>query len=411
MKPLVALMLVCCAATAGAQGEERVAEIRIHGNYSTPDADIRAMSGLEVGVPATPARLAEAEGRLRDSKRFESVEVRRRFVSIEDPSAILVMIVVDERPGATAATPLPGVLRRLGLSTMWMPILNYADGYGFTYGVRFAFVDPLGPDTRISVPLSWGGERRGAFEVERTFEQGPFTRIAGSTSAYRRVNPHYDIPDARLEARGTVERTITRSVRVRAAARAAVVDFGGIETRHTGAGGDVICDTRLDPSFPRNAVHTIVGWEHLTFEGGGASVARADVRGYVGVFRSSVVALRAQLSRASSLLPPSEQPLLGGTASLRGYRAGHQANDNMAAVSAELRVPLSSPLSFGRLGVKGFIDAGTTWSVDQRLSSRPFDHGIGGGVYAGVAAFMINVDVAWPEEGKPRVNVGMGVTF
>ena len=83
----------------------------------------------------------------------------------------------------------------------------------------------------------------------------------------------------------------------------------------------------------------------------------------------------------------------------------------MAAASAEVRVPLSSPLSFGRIGVKGFIDTGTVWPSGARLADQKFDHGIGGGVYAGIAAFMIDVDVAWPESGGPRAHVGLGVTF
>jgi hemolysin activation/secretion protein len=136
-----------------------------------------------------------------------------------------------------------------------------------------------------------------------------------------------------------------------------------------------------------------------------------DVRGYLGVGGSRVLALRAQFSHAGDSLPPSEQALLGGGDSLRGYPTGYRAGDSMAAASAEVRVPLSSPLSFGRLGVKGFIDTGTVWASDVRLADQKFDRGIGGGVYAGVAAFMIDVDVAWPGSGGPRVHLGMGVTF
>ena len=90
---------------------------------------------------------------------------------------------------------------------------------------------------------------------------------------------------------------------------------------------------------------------------------------------------------------------------------GGVARTRLAAVSAELRVPLTSPLNFGRFGVKAFVDVGTVWSSPERLRDQAFDRGIGGGFYAGVAAFMLNVDVAWPESGSPRVHVGMGVTF
>jgi len=114
--------------------------------------------------------------------------------------------------------------------------------------------------------------------------------------------------------------------------------------------------------------------------GGHAGRTRLDARGFVGLFGSPVLALRAQASHAGATLPPAEQALLGGGPSVRGYRAGNRAGDSLAAVSAELRVPLTSPLNFGRFGVKAFVDAGTVWNANQRLADQPWDRGIGGGV-------------------------------
>jgi outer membrane protein assembly factor BamA len=383
----------------------------VHGNHTTPDADILALSGLAVGDEASDARLETAAERMRASRRFEGVEVRRRFLSIEDPAAILVMIVVDEHPAVTAEDSTPGPWRRLRFASMWLPVLNYADGYGLTYGVRFSFIDPLGRDTRISVPLTWGGERRAAFEIERTFPAGLINRVSGSAGVHRHVNPFFDTPDLRYEARGRVERTVTPWLRVGGSARTARVEFSGTEAQHTAGGVDVVVDTRLDPSFPRNAVHATTGWERMGFEQGSASHVFGDLRGYLGVGGPRVLALRAQFSHVDAALPPPEQALLGGSDSLRGYRTGYRVGDNLAAVSAEVRVPLTSPLRIGRFGVKAFVDAGTTWPSGARLADQRFDHGIGAGVYAGIAVFMIDVDVAWPESGSPRAHVGMGVRF
>ena len=41
----------------------------------------------------------------------------------------------------------------------------------------FEFVDLLGRHTRVSVPLTWGGERQATVDVERRFTRGPLTRI------------------------------------------------------------------------------------------------------------------------------------------------------------------------------------------------------------------------------------------
>jgi outer membrane protein assembly factor BamA len=409
-----ALLIVCAlgfASQAAAQTTERIVEIRVHGNHTTPNADIIALSGLAVGEAPTEAKLKDATDKLQASRRFDGIEVRKRFQSISDPDAILIMVVVDERDGVTTDTPMPGVLRRLRVASLWMPILKFEDGYGFTYGARVSFVEPLGPRTRLSVPLTWGGERRAALEVERTFEGPILSSVTGTAATYRRINPHYDVADLRVEAGVRAEHRFGKPLRVGATARTARVEFSGEPDRHDAVGADVRLDTRLDPSFPRDAIDLRVGWEHLDFDAGSAGIWKGDLRGYVGLTGANVLALRALLARADAPVPLSEQPLLGGGDTLRGYRTGYRADDSLAVVSAEVRVPLTSPLSFGRFGVKGFVDAGTVWPAAARLRDQSFDRGIGGGVYAGVAAFMLNVDVAWPESGGPRVHVGMGVTF
>jgi outer membrane protein assembly factor BamA len=411
MSVRVALLALLCATPASAQPAERITDIRVHGNHTTPEADVLALSGLAVGEEASAERLQAARQQLDASRRFAGVDVRRRYASIADPAAILVVIVVDEHAGVSAGTPIPGPLRRLRLATMWVPILGYADGHGFTYGVRFGLIDPVGPDTRMSVPLSWGGERRAGVELERTFEHGPFTTVNGSVSAHRHVNRHFNVPDVRVEARGRVERALASWLRAGAEARVARVDFGGAVARHTAAGADVELDTRLDPSFPRKAVHARAGWERLAFESGSAGRWHGDLRGYVAVGGANVLALRAQFARVDAPVPPSERSLIGGSGSLRGYRTGHRAGDNLAAVSAEVRVPLTSPLTIARVGVKAFVDAGAAWPSGERIADQAFDRGVGAGVYAGVAAFLLNVDVAWAESGRARGHVGLGVTF
>lgn len=408
---LVAAVVLAAPAVALAQGET-IAEVRVHGNYATPDADVIALSGLKAGDVATDARLAEARQALDASDRFDGVEVRKRFRSIDDPRDILVMIVVRERPGVTEDDLTPGAFKRLRALQQWMPILDYADGYGLTYGARTTFSGLAGRDTRLSIPLSWGGERRAAAELERTFDSGPLSIARASLFVNRRENPHYELSDARVGVRLGAEKSLTPWLRAGADGRLERVDFGGAGgARHSAVGAHATLDTRLDPSFPRNAVFAQLGLERVAFPGGHAGRALLDARGFVGLFGSPVLALRAHMARADAPLPPAERPLLGGGATLRGYRAGHRAGDSLAAVSAELRVPLTSPLSFGRFGVKAFVDAGTVWNSEQRLSNQPWDRGVGGGLYFGATALMLDVDVAWPEQGRARAHVSFGVTF
>ena len=394
--------------------QETIAEIRVHGNHTTPDADVISLSGLSTGGAASETSLRDAETKLRSSDRFDSVEVRRRFRSIDNPSEILVVILVDERAAVSADDPTPGPLKRLGAASQWLPVIGYADGYGFTYGIRVAFADAVGARSRISVPLTWGGERRAGVDVERAFDRGPISFIRVRSSINRRENPFYGLADLRRDVGVDVDRAVVPWLRVGADARVAHVEFGDNYTeRHSAAGVHVALDTRVDPSFPRNAIDARIGWERLAFSGGADGRGRwlADARGYVGIGGPVVLALRGQLVRADGALPAAEQPLLGGSDSLRGYRAGYRAGDNLAALTAEVRYRLTSPINVGRFGVKGFLDAGTTWATGERLADQRLERGVGGGVFFGLAAFMLNVDVGWPEDGKPRGHFGLGVSF
>jgi len=408
---LLAVLLMAGGAPCLAQPQETIGEIRVHGNHTTPDADVIALSGLAPGEVVSDARLAEAEQALRRSERFEDVDVRKRFRSIENAADILVMIVIDERPGVSADDPTPGFGARLRDAIQWLPILSYTEGYGVAYGIRAAFADPVGDDSRLSFPVSWGGERRAGVELERSFNDQR-TRAGVGFWVNRRVNPFFEARDFRQQVRVEADHAVQPWLRIGAGARIANVEFGsGYDARHVAAGPHVTIDTRIDPLFPRNAVHARIGWERVAFESGSAGRFAADARGYVGVIGATVLALRGQLVRSDGALPPAEQALLGGFDSLRGYRAGHRAGDSLAAMSAELRVPLNSPLQAVQFGVKAFIDAGTVWSSGTRLADQPFERGIGGGIFLGAAVLKLDVDLAWPEEGTPRVHVGAGFSF
>ena len=410
----IAPFVVAAALAAGTAQAEIVREVRIHGNVYLTDAEVLAVAGVEVGDAITAESVPAIEKRLRDSGRFETVQVRKRYRSLADPTDVAIVLVVHEKPGVVSATsstaPVFTPWRRLRSRLMFLPILNYGDGYGFTYGARLAFKDTIGDRSRVSVPMTWGGERRIGLEAERSFD-GPISIVRGGVGLYRRVNPFFDLSDRRTEARAEADRIFTSWFRAGVDARVAQVEFGpDYEARHSAAGFHTVFDTRIDPSFPRNAIHTRIGWERLFF---GESAGRwdTDARGYVGVGGSLVLALRAQLIRSDSSLPFAEQSLFGGSGTVRGYATGHRAGDNLFAASAELRIPLNSPLTFGRFGLKTFVDAGTAWNTGSRWDDEPLDRGIGGGVYIGGGPFIIDLDIAKPRRGDVRAHFGMGVTF
>lgn len=400
------------AAAAAAQSAEVVREVRVHGNHTTPDADIMKIVGEVVGRPATPQLIADVRIRLERSGRFDDVEVRKRYRSIENPDDILLMVVVNEVPGIDPFDLTPGPMKKFWSSGMFMPILHSEDGYGFTYGARASFVDLLGPRSRITAPLTWGGERQARVQVERTFKTGVIERVAGEFGVTRRVNPHFEVADRRVGYAARLESAPARWLRLGAGAGSDDVTFGLVTDTVSRIGGDVTLDTRVDPAFPRNAVHATFGLDRVTFEGGRANQKKVDARGYVGLFGQTVLAVRALSITSNAALPLYEQLLLGGATNLRGYNAGYKAGDNLVAASAELRLPITSPLNFGRLGVKAFVDAGAIYRVGEKLADQKLDdRGIGGGVYMHLTLLSVSLDVARSRSGDTRYHFGMGVTF
>lgn len=294
---------------------------------------------------------------------------------------------------------------------MFMPIVQSEDGYGFTYGLRTSFVDRLGERSRVSVPLTWGGERQARVQLEKSFRWGPIERVAGEFGIGRRDNPHYEIADRRVSFGARAESAPARWLRFGAGGRRDAVRFGDRTDQVTRVGGDVTIDTRVDPAFPRNAVHATFGLNRLTFDGGRATQRTIDARGYVGLLGQTVLAVRGLTVTTGTPLPRYEHNLLGGAANLRGYDAGFRAGDNLAAASAELRIPLTSPLNVGRFGVKAFMDWGTIYGVGEPLGDQAFERGIGGGAYLHLTLVSVSLDVARSLTGNTRVHFGMGVTF
>jgi hemolysin activation/secretion protein len=119
--------------------------------------------------------------------------------------------------------------------------------------------------------------------------------------------------------------------------------------------------------------------------------------------------IRGAGSFASGPLPLFEQALLGGAGSVRGYRPGAFAGDNISLLSAELRVPITSPLSLGRVGVKAFADAGAAYPHGGALADQRVERGYGGGLFFNATVFSAGIDVARSRSGDTRAHVSLGV--
>jgi hemolysin activation/secretion protein len=216
------------------------------------------------------------------------------------------------------------------------------------------------------------------------------------------------------------EREIIHSLRVGATTGWQHVSFMNADDRFVQAGGDVILDTRVDPVLARNAVYAKASWEHLSFGDGpaeaghyqgGANRTEVDARGYLGLIRQNILAVCILRQDSDKSLPPYLQPLLGGMDTLRGFHAGTAAGDTLVAMSAELIVPLTSPLSIGKVGVSAFVDRGTVYNKGERFADQTLKDGYGGSVWFAAAFLRLNVAVAHGVGATTRVHVGATASF
>ncbi|HJR60138.1 MAG TPA: FtsQ-type POTRA domain-containing protein [Vicinamibacterales bacterium] len=408
--------------------QETIREIRVHGNAAVPDAEVLRIAGIAVGAPIDASALAAIETRLKDSGRFESVEVRKRYRSIADPTDVALVLVVHEKTGviATAAGGIERpVLRRVTSRVMFLPILSYADGYGFTYGARFSTVDLLGVGERLSVPLTWGGTRRVALEAERTFKRGPLTRVLGSAALWQRQNPGFafepeedddSTADRRFELKARAERSFAELLFTGVEATRASVDFGPFPTqRQWTIGADAALDTRGDPAFPANAIYLGAGWNALHHRDldRATNRYRLDGRGYLRLIGQPVLAGRVQYLTADGPLPAHERYLVGGSDTLRAFKPGALNGTKFVVTSGELRIPITSIVSDVKLGTTIFMDAVNKLDSDDDIDDSGWRRSAGAGIFMIAPLVRINLDVARElrKGGGTRVHLSSGFSF
>ena len=410
-----ALALVVSTATgAGAQLQtERVVEVRVHGNQRVADADIVTWAAVAVGDQVEPDIASQVEQRLNAIGRFEAVEVRKRYLSLTASDEIALIIVVTERPGPASANPITRFLGSFGRQALFLPVFDYTEGYGVTYGGQTSFVDVLGEGGRLSVPASWGGTKRIALEADKVFSSGLITRVQGGVTLSRRENPRFEIDDDRTE--GWVQADRRLPGRLRAEVRAGWTDirFGSLDDTLGRYRVMLELDTRSDQSFPRDAVRARASYEWLDVSDRSRVIGRQgyEVELFAGLVGQSVLAVKAAYTGADAPVPPYEQSILGGGGSLRGWRVGDFGGDRHANGSVELRLPLTSPLSVGRTGAAVFYDTGAAFDVGQSITDTRFRHGAGVGLFLDAAVLHLRLDIAHNLVSAVRLHVTAGVSF
>lgn len=399
--------------------QDKIVDIRVHGNHITPDADVVRLSTLAKGDAFTATTIAEAKKALRQTGMFDEVDVLKRFASIDDLSQIVVMLVVNEGPVKIVMPDAPGASPRIvrrGLSSrfMYMPIIDAEDGYGWRYGLRVALAQPVGRNSRLSFPFTWGGERRASAELERTFSRSRL-QVGGAVTS--REHPFYKVRDDRRTAWTRAEASMGR-LHIGATGALTHIAFGsrgGTEETVKSLAADAVLDTRIDPLLPRNAMYVKGSAERLFAEirtdTGALYRTRVDANGYLGLVGQSVLALRLVREDASERMSWYFKSILGGTQNLRGFRAAEFVGDTLVAGSVELRAPFTSPIDVAKTGFRIFVDAGTVYDKGQRYKDQTLKQGFGAGLFLSAPVFILNLDVAHGQGSRTHVYFGGRFSF
>ena len=412
------------AAPAAAHAQEVIAAVRVHGNQIVPDDEVLTIAAVSIGAPFTSTTLTEIKQRLDDSGRFERVEVLKRFASISDPTQIIVVINASE--GAVrinwrgaAGDDIQIVRQSPWRQFMFVPLVDKEDGYDLTFGARFAYPNAFGRRSRISVPLTWGGIRRAGLEADRTFVSGPISRVEAGGDITQVRNPAFDLDDQRRRAWVRGERVVGL-LRTGATLGWQQARFDGATDRWRSIRADAVFDTRVSQATARNSVYAAASIERLDFRGAGDPLNRSSVeaRGYLGVFGSHTIAVRAVRHDHSRPAPVYLRWLLGGNSShldgntsVRGFKPGFRTGDTVVASSVEWRIPLNEALSVGKLGVTAFADFGTAYEKGQRLSDQEWSKGVGGQLWFSLAVVRLNFTVARGLGTGMRYTFGGGLAF
>jgi hypothetical protein len=303
-------------------------------------------------------------------------------------------------------------VRRRAPPLMALPILGSDEGYGFTYGALVTMPKIAGPGSRLSVPLTWGGERRAGGEFEKRFDTEPLTLVRVGGSFLNRTSDALGASDTRQQLWVRGQRDIAGPLRIGAWEQIDLVSFGGVDSRVTRTGVEAIVDTRVDPMLSRNAINVRGAVERLDIRDGGTPIRTVvDASGYLGGPGASIFVVRVFRDGVDQPVPPFLKVLLGRYSTLRGFRAGTAAGDITAAGTVEWRLPVSSPMQIAKLGIRAFVDTATVYDVGSRLQDQRFDRGIGGGVWLAATVIRLSFDVAHGSGGSTRVVVNSGLSF
>lgn len=375
------IILVLLLVHAAVLAEERIRELRVHGNVQVSKSEIISIAAVKTGDLLNEDTLANVQKRLMSSGMFERVEVLKRFIDLEQQDRPILVIHVYEKES---------FIRKLSAR----PVIQFDSEFGNSYGAEVTFFDVLGMDEAATFSLVFGGIKDIGIRLRKDFSGVVFNRVVIEGGLREFENPHFE----ELDSRNYFGLTLLRNIGISQfdfSARYEDVEFMNFEESAYNFGVGILLDTRNDRFLPDTSYRLGARFTHYNFSEESNDVNQYSffASGFLKPFNRLVVAANVRADVVDEPLPAYLKPYLGSASRLRGYDERDFIGDNIIVSSLELRYPLS-PITGNLLyGLIAFYDSGAVYDDGIELSDAVFRHSYGGGAFFNIEDLAVVVSI------------------
>ncbi|MEG4212220.1 ShlB/FhaC/HecB family hemolysin secretion/activation protein [Microcoleus sp. S13_B4] len=396
--------------------EGKLARIEVEGTKRLHPSYIRSRIRLGAGMPLSTASLEDQLRLLRVDPLFDNVEASLRAGDNEGES-ILIVRVSEANPfqptfSIDNYSPPSVGSERLGVSLRHRNITGNGDELAAAYYRSLGDSDVFDFSYRVPLNAMNGTLQLRAAPNRNSIVQAPFNRfdISGKSHlfevSYRQPLRRTPIEEFALSA-GFTYQTGRTFLAGDPYAFGIGPDSNGVTTTSAiKLGQDYI---RRDPqgAWALRSQFTI-GTSLFDATQNEGSDPDGQFFNWLGQVQrvqrlndKHLLILQADLQLSANSLLPSQQFVIGGGQSLRGYRQNVRSGDNGFRVSLEDRITLQRDASGNpKLQLAPFLDAGQVWNVannPNKLTNQTFLAGVGLGViWEPIQRVNLRVDYAFP---------------
>lgn len=379
--------------------EGKLSKIEVEGTKRLHPAYIRSRIRLGAGMPLSTASLEDQLRLLRVDPLFDNVEARLRAGDNEGES-ILIVRVSEANPFQASVSidnysPPSVGSERLGVSLRHRNITGNGDELAAAYYRSIGDSDVFDFSYRIPLNAMNGTLQLRAAPNRNSIVQAPFDAfdISGKSHlfevSYRQPLVRSPIEEFALSG-GLTYQTGRTFVEGKPTPFGFGPDSNGVSTTTAiKLGQDYV---RRDPqgAWALRSQFTI-GTSLLDATSNEGSVPDGQFLSWLGQVQrvqrlnnQHLLIVQADLQLSANSLLSSQQFVIGGGQSLRGYRQNVRSGDNGVRFSIEDRITLKRDASgIPKLQLAPFFDAGTVWNVPNnpnKLTNQTFLAGLGLGV-------------------------------